>query len=325
MAYDNDLVEALIAKERNTQDLLRYPNVVGVAVGPRQHTGEYTEEVCVQVFVSCKFARRDLPDWAMIPSEVPGRNGEMVSTDVINEGYVRPLQGPDTGRYRPHVPGGCSIGAAAALNTAGTLGGWAGDNTDETIVLLTNNHVVTAPGARTVIPSPNTVLQPGGVDGGSSPGDVIGQTKRIVPMPTSSTNFQAPPQTAVDAAIVGMTVERDDQVLQVAPAIYETAAPLISMLVEKRGRETLLTNNGKITSLSVTTPVDYGVAGVSHDYAQIGLTGGNSCFRIESTHQPFAGRGDSGSLVFSQTQGQVNGTLPVVGLLFAAAGQPFGT
>ena len=73
----------------------------------------------------------------MIPDELAGPSGA-AATDVVEVYGVRALQ--DTTRYRP-VPGGCSIGPEQSVS-AGTLGGFACDNADDGIVLLSNNHVI---------------------------------------------------------------------------------------------------------------------------------------------------------------------------------------
>ena len=76
-------------------------------------------------------------------------------TDVIETPRPAPEQDPET-RIRP-VPGGVSFGINGST---GTLGGWVWDTTDDTIVALTNNHVLlNTIGADT--------LQQGTADGGS--------------------------------------------------------------------------------------------------------------------------------------------------------------
>ena len=44
-----------------------------------------------------------------------------------------------TDKFRP-APGGVSVGIPSV--TAGTLGGWVWDKTDDTIVMLTNDHII---------------------------------------------------------------------------------------------------------------------------------------------------------------------------------------
>lgn len=322
MAEPNDVSRVKIAQEQNAGSLFARPNVIGTATGYRQSEGEYTEDVCVQVFVSRKYPRSHLPSWAVVPWEVPGPDGEGVPTDVIDAGYFQPIQ--DTTRYRP-VVGGCSIGNLTGTN-AGTLGGWACDETDDSTVFLTNNHVVTASTNRTAIPATSGIVQPGQLDGGSAPADQIGQTKRIVPIPTNPSQGAAP-TTAVDAAIGTITAGRDHDVLNIGPAIYEIATPTLGMNVQKRGRTTQLTTNGRIVSVNASWTLNYGRQ-FNPAFAQIGI--GNSVFNIASTDgNRFGDRGDSGSLIFAQNTDTLEGTRPVLGLLFAGGstgpGAEFGT
>lgn len=311
MAHIDDLPRIKRTQELNADRLFEYPNVVGVATGFQEtRQGFGREEIRIQVFVQQKLPLSHLPDDAVIPREVPDPEGEGVRTDVIDAGFAQPLQ--DTTRYRP-VPGGCSIGNLTGIN-AGTLGGWACDETDDTTVFLTNNHVVTATGNRGAIPANSGMVQPGQLDGGTAPADQIGQTKRIVPIATSAAQATAP-TTAVDAAIVTITADRDNDVIDIGPAIYETATPTLNMNVQKRGRTTGRTTNGRVVSVNASWLLNYGTTG-SPAFARIGT--GASVFNIASTDgNPFGDRGDSGSLIFDQAAGELDGTRPVVGLLFA--------
>jgi hypothetical protein len=110
------------AQEANQEELLARADVVGVGTGLRMRNGEFTDEVCVQVFVERKRAPEALGAWETIPARIPGYEGANVRTDVVEAPVPDALQ-EDTARYRP-VPGGCSIGPEARV-IAGTLGGWA--------------------------------------------------------------------------------------------------------------------------------------------------------------------------------------------------------
>ena len=89
--------------------------------------------------------------------------------------------------------------------SAGTLGGYACDNPGDTIVLLTNNHVISNLDMEPVL---RRILQPGRFDGGVLPGDVIGQLKRDVTVSTVPNVAGAnPPASVVDAAIGTLDVD----------------------------------------------------------------------------------------------------------------------
>jgi hypothetical protein len=92
------------------------------------------------------------------------------------------------------------------------------------------------------------------------------------------------------------------------------------MDVQKRGRTTRLTNNGRIFSVNGTFTINY------RNGTRLGRVA--NTFVIRSTDgNTFSRPGDSGSLIFNQRQGQLNNTRPVVGLLYAGGsfgdGTPF--
>jgi Peptidase family S64 len=299
MANPDRVARVSAAQELHAERLLKFPNVVGTGTGYRQLRGRFGNEVCVQVFVQGKFDPSELPEWAVVPREVHLRD-ERVRVDVIDVGFVFAAQ--DTTRYRP-VPGGCSIGHQDRID-ASTLGGWACDLRDSTIVILTCNHCISN---LSVASAPAGILQPGRLDGGVIPGDLIGALKRFVPMTTGTPPVAV---TAVDAAIGTITANRTDDVLQIGPAIYELGTPALGMAVQKRGRTTRFTTNGTITSVNVQVTVNYGTTS--------GLIG--NAFIVTSTDgNAFANRGDSGSLIFDQRQGLLNNTRPVVGMFFAVS------
>src|SRR5215203_6918778 len=177
MANDNDFTKILYAQEQSEERLLDLPPVIGVASGPRIRRGRQTRELCVQVFVERKRPLEALGLAERVPETVAGIASEQVATDVIE--IARPSEHQDVTRYRP-VRGGCSIGPEASVS-AGTLGGWACDNTDDTMILLTNNHVISG---LDNLPAARRIVQPGRLDGGTLPADVIGSLKRHVALTT---------------------------------------------------------------------------------------------------------------------------------------------
>ena len=306
------------AQELNQDALLGYPNVIGVATGFREREGKTTDEIVVQVFVDRKLPEAELNASRVVPDRVPGYEGALVRTDVIETTIPDAQQ--DTTRYRP-VQGGSSIGPEASVS-AGTLGGWACDDSDSTIVLLSNNHVISN---LDTMPALRRVVQPGRLDGGVLPGDVIGALKRHVAVNTVANPTPAGtviPTSVVDAAIgsIDAGVDIDHDVLQIGPAIYELRAPALNMNVQKRGRTTRLTTNGRITSVGMTFSCTY------RNRTRISQI--QNAFRISSTDgNVFSSPGDSGSLIFDQAAGRLVGTQPVVGLLYAGGtfnnGTPF--
>ncbi|MPY89423.1 MAG: hypothetical protein GEU99_16030 [Luteitalea sp.] len=312
MAAKDRLSRTAFAQEQHTSRLLGMSNVVGVGTGYKVRAGKQMRDLCVQVFVRRKVPQSALKADDLVSATVEGREGEAVRTDVVEIGIPEAFE--DATRYRP-VPGGCSIGSEMNVS-AGTLGGWACDQSDDSIVLLTNNHVISNLDTQ---PTLRRVVQPGRFDGGTLPADVIGTLKRDVTVSTvANTPTAVSPVSVVDAAIATISVDRTDNVLDVAPAIYDVQAPALGMLVQKRGRTTHLTSNGRITSVNVTINVTY------MSRTRLGQIANS--FIISSTDgHPFSAAGDSGSLIFSQQVGEVDGTLPVVGLLFGGGEASDGT
>jgi hypothetical protein len=305
----------VFAQEQHADRLLGMPNVTGVATGRRQRGGRFTDQVCVQVFVERKLPEDRLHDREIVPERIPGFEGENVRTDVIE--ITPPAAEQDTARYRP-VRGGISIGPESRIS-AGTLGGWACDSTDDTIVLLSNNHVISN---LDTMPVARRITQPGRFDGGTLPDDVIGELKRHIALATVANPPTAglPAVTDVDAAIGTIDVDRSDEVIDIGPAVYELGAPAIDMNVQKRGRTTQLTTNARITSVNGTFNVTY------QNGTRLGRVA-NTYVAASTDGNRFSQAGDSGSLVFDQAEGQLAGTRPAIGLHYAggtfADGTPF--
>jgi hypothetical protein len=74
-------------RARHEQELLRYPNVVGVAIGQRVHQGTPTGELCLVVYVERKVAPDQLAAGELLPAEVEG-----VPLDVVETGAIQALR-----------------------------------------------------------------------------------------------------------------------------------------------------------------------------------------------------------------------------------------
>lgn len=73
-------------RARHEQELLRYPNVVGVAVGVRMRRGTPTGEPCLVVYVERKLPRDQLAAGELLPADIEG-----VPVDVVEAGRIQPL------------------------------------------------------------------------------------------------------------------------------------------------------------------------------------------------------------------------------------------
>jgi hypothetical protein len=247
-----------------------------VGIGRKEVAGERTGTLALRVYVERKqpvarLSAEPVPESVALLSRKERREFRL-PTDVIETPRPAPEQDPET-RIRP-VPGGVSFGISGST---GTLGGWVWDTTDDTIVAVTNNHVLlNTIGADT--------LQQGTADGGSLPADKIGDVKRSIARIVPGTNL-------VDCAITDVddADNVDSVVLEIGPAVYAIDTPVIDMLVEKYGQTTRHTF-GEITDADLeTTSTD----GFSFD-DQIFIA------PVDPSDDWSAG-GDSGSLIFSQT------------------------
>jgi hypothetical protein len=70
-------------RARHEAELMRYPNVVGVADGVATRGGESTGERCIVIYVSTKLPASELAAAAMLPREIDG-----VRIDVVEVGRI---------------------------------------------------------------------------------------------------------------------------------------------------------------------------------------------------------------------------------------------
>jgi hypothetical protein len=215
---------------------------------------------------------------AQLEAVIEKVNGE---ADVEYVGVLEPFAAkppsptPPTNRVRPLVPG-CSISSTATVS-AGTLGCFVEDQ-DGTYV-LSNSHVVADFGAA----APGlAIVQPGKLDGGNDPADVIGGLARGVPVDPTALNV-------ADAALVRVDENGIDPTV---PGIGRPTStppdPDVGDRVAKRGRTTDVTT-GSVRSINMNLKVLWPNDPV--EFADL--------VEIESDHSgtDFAAAGDSGSLI----------------------------
>jgi hypothetical protein len=266
----------------------------GVGIGRKFVNGKPTNELALRIYVASKLPMTAVPAGRRLPEEIrffsrTSGKEQRVTTDVIETPPAIFEQDP-TDRLRP-APGGVSVDGISG--TAGTLGGWVWDTTDDTIVSLSNHHVYGH------VAGPD-VIQPGPFDGGSSPADKIGDVKRGIQRLAGVNN-------TVDCAIgdADSSDVYDLSVLEIGPAVYALDVPVLDLLVEKFGRTTLHTF-GEITDADLETTVS-------------GFPFDDVCrVDIVAPSADWSAGGDSGSLVFSQTPTSPGSDIkPVVALHFA--------
>ena len=221
-------------REKIEEEILKYPNVVGVATGYKIKAGKVIPELCMQVLVEEKIEEELLAK--VVPKDVEG-----IKTDVIATGRIEALT--LDGKYRPAFPGG-SIGHFAI--TAGTFGCLVQDKKEHDILILSNNHVLANCNNASV---GDSILQPGSYDGGTYPMDEIAKLEKFVPL-TSGYNL-------VDAAVAKPLEQR--LVIASIPWIgipRGTAQARLGWGVQKMGRTTHYTC-GRVLSIDATVMVGY--------------------------------------------------------------------
>jgi hypothetical protein len=273
-----------------------------MGIGHKITDGEVTDRLALRVYVSQKRPSAQLTAHEAIPGTItfiPQKETarRRLYTDVIETPPAVFQQVDPETRIRP-VPGGVSGGISGHT---GTIGGWVWDLTDDSIVMLSNEHVFQHTAGV-------DILQQGTADGGTLPADKIGDVKRGI--------ARIPSILAVHPNYVDCAIGDPDSadiydltVLEIGPAVYAIAVPLGDMLVEKYGQTTEHTF-GQITDADW----EGWVANVYYY---------DDCIRVEPVAPSaiWSDSGDSGSLVFSQTPiGEDSEIKPVVGLHFAGNG-----
>lgn len=277
---ETQLQKVADVKDGNEDKLLHLSNVNGVGIGYKEAKGKETDKLCVQVYVEKKVKKSDLATSDLVPSTISG-----IQTDVVEVGVVEAHA--FTSRIRPARPG-FSIGHIKI--TAGTFGCLVRDSCYPcNYYILSNNHVLANSNASSI---GDPILQPGPIDGGVNPRDVIARLSRFEPITFgSSARYNL-----VDAAIARPIRSRD-----VMAAITNLGIPkgvieaTLGMDVIKSGRTTE-TTAGKVTGIDASIAVNYGASGVAY-------------FRNQIITTDMSQGGDSGSLLLSRAGREATGLL----------------
>ncbi len=258
-------------------------NIIGWGIGTKATDSAIQfDKGVVRVYVS------ELPG-----PTVPEGFGDL-PTEVVEVGTITAYQSQS--QHQP-VIGGVSVGHPNV--TAGTLGCLVEKEGNHYI--LSNNHVLAdsngaAPG--------DPILQPGTVDGGSAPDDVIATLE-----PYTEIDFSEGGSNAIDAAIakVGDSTQTlvEPEIIGIGNPSSTPCSPALDQRVRKSGRTTGHTV-GILTDLSADIKVFFSDDRVGFFTDQIGFQ--------SAGHDPFAQAGDSGSLIVDEQ------TLEPVALLFAGNG-----
>lgn len=285
---------------------LRRHGAFALGIGRKLVAGRPTNRLALRFYTTCKRPASRLAPGERVPAKMrvfsrQARREVTLLTDVIESSRGVPHAIDPNDVVRP-VRGGVQC-KAEDYPGFGTIGGWVWDKTDDTIVMLSNQHVFGHTPGR-------TLFQPTAGD----PANRIGEVKRGVPLVP-----YVPPDDLSDCNYVDAAIAEADSselfhltVLEVGPAVYETATPVVGMTVEKFGQTTGHTI-GEIDDVDVYATTDYPVEG------EVALC---DCIRFhteDADQMPLSSFGDSGSLVFEE--GPPGVTQAAVGLLYGGGEQ----
>ncbi|MDQ3019716.1 MAG: hypothetical protein M3R36_03980 [Bacteroidota bacterium] len=134
LKIQNSLLEL---QQQVKEELMKLPNVVNVGIGLKETAGKLTDDIVFQIFVKEKVEEGTLQSEQVIPKEIKG-----FKTDVII--LPKAKKRTDGSEHRP-IKGGIQIGNGKGH--VGTLGCFARLVADDTLVLLSNHHVLFSDGA----------------------------------------------------------------------------------------------------------------------------------------------------------------------------------
>lgn len=160
-------------KEKYSLKLLAKSLVIGVGVGPKIKEDENTGENCIRVYVTHKLAETKVDDENKIPGEIEGVKTDVLEQEALNKTMAKEVSSTAQERTRPARPG-CSI-SHYATNARGTMGSLVADKKTDELLFLSNWHVAANNG---MCRQGDPILQPGGLDGGGLPDDIIGYLER---------------------------------------------------------------------------------------------------------------------------------------------------
>jgi hypothetical protein len=275
-------------QEQVTDDWLSRQGVVGTAIGV-----DGSGHAVLKVYLSTPGIAA-FPQFVSGVEVIPEVTGRFTALPAGDEAAVDP-----TRSFARPVPIGVSSGHGQV--TAGTLGARV-TGSGQTFA-LSNNHVYAA---NNVGKQGDNLLQPGVVDGGRDPDDIIGTLHDYEPIHFCRALICEPNR--IDAAIALTTAEDVSSETPEGGYGAPRSGPVDAKLgqsVQKYGRTTGYTV-GQISGINATIDVGY-ATGTARFTDQIVITGNG-----------FSAGGDSGSLIV--TKGTLLGDRRPVGLLFAGTG-----
>ncbi|MCD3195770.1 hypothetical protein G8S49_11455 [Clostridium botulinum C] len=248
---------------------LRKANVVGICCGYKIKEGFYTNQLCIQVFVSKKIPKNQLNSYDMIPLIYKG-----IPTDVKETGHFKACYLIE--RKRP-VLGGYSISTSMNDQISGTAGCVVTNGVNKFI--LGTNHVLAN---SNVLPIKTPIIQPAYIYDGYTPRDTIASLYKYIPL--RFIKGEEHPLNLTDCAL-GLLTKSDIMSDKIAfiGKLRSVKSPKLGGHVKKVGAISELTE-GTITGISGSILVSY-------------LDGRRALFMDQILTTRMSGNGDSGSIL----------------------------
>ncbi|NFD86721.1 hypothetical protein FCV13_01600 [Clostridium botulinum] len=221
---------------------LNKSNVVGIGCGYKIKNGFYTNQLCIQVFVSKKLPLNELNINDLIPSTYKG-----IPTDIKETGGFTACS--LTQKIRP-TPGGYIISNKYNTDYSGTLGCLVKDN--KHLFLLSNNHVLAMMNKLSL---GTKIIQPSGDFGGDSKTDTIATLSKYIELKfIEGRGIHFNYTDCAIAKIIDKSLVSPE--IALVGILKGISNPKLNQPVKKVGAISELTT-GVITSISSTLTVDY--------------------------------------------------------------------
>jgi len=332
-----------IIKDKITELFNSTPKEVGVGWGKKKKNGKFTDEIGIIFTVEKKKPIGELSKDELLPSSIE-IDGKTYHTDVIEVGAVRllacnpatqadcydwydgvdPIYIPNWDKMRP-IMGGIQMSSDNQVGYVGTLGAVVVDNETDSLVGLTNNHVVVGNPFYTSERSYNIIENEEddtAYQDYIGVGNDIGKVIRYVPV------LKVPDYNYVDGAIVSLNesvVDLNESFKQFGlsynlPMEFATTEEIDDLFMDSPS----LYNSGRSTGPKEGSPCGLIVTATNQILSIVGYTDGGvelvitfaGCIvfsRIDDTCAWPIYSGDSGSVLIAD----YGGTWKIVGLCFA--------
>ncbi|AEB77494.1 hypothetical protein [Clostridium botulinum] len=281
--YKQSKIEKLISYicDCEYEYFLNKANVLGIGLGYKVKNGFRTNQLCIQVFVTEKFSREQLPPEDLVPAIYKG-----IPTDVNKTGQFTICS--FTQKIVPAI-GGYVIGIDYKNIGAGTLGCLVTDGKD--LFILGNNHGLAASNEA---PLGTKIMQPSSKYGGDVNKDTIATLSKFVPVKFKET-FKRP--TNYTDCAIGKVINKS----LVSPKIALVGmpdgiiVPKLNQKVKKVGFKTELTT-GEIITINGTIEIQFN-------------SEKTAIFKKVILTNKMSEKGDSGALLFNDNNNYVVGLL----------------